>query len=429
MSVGLRLLAKLDRASSEPEPLLKRIARWIGHRYAVLSPTIRHGFIEVSPAIFCRLHPAAEEVEIWVPDSAHLAVSANTSTVGPGYHIFLCELLREFAEEFSAVWQEESDDYLDEAEYFFTGDQQKVFDNMTEWLQAVAGSFFDGTLESMDRTALCMPIGISYEADDFAITPLGPRSREWLYETSKDGESGKDLFAWWKPGLSAEFFLGRALAQMWTEVRWRPPINQSETTLLNSVAHGLLTAYKLDPALEFPWSEWREILELLGESSTETAFVRARHQSMPAVGYRRRNVTVDLPGHWGIRIPGAFSEFEPDGEGDLYALDPPREIWFTSYRFTTPSPFEDFTTMKNRMIKDKPEYFREAEGYVSKAHIEEKIRENGKRYFVLGSSNRCPSQRAVCTILFSEPHEKDWALEVWRSIRPPSRPDIGDGTA
>src|SRR5262249_15168682 len=151
-------------------------------------------------------------------DPEHLVASANTSTVGPGYHIYLCDLLKQWAKDFHASWQqpdEESEDYSDEAEYFFTGDQKLVFDNMASWLQAVAGTFFEEPLDLNEHIALCMPMDVQFESEQPAITPLGPRDRKWLQRTSVDGTSGKDFFAWWNPRLDAEYFLGRALAQMW----------------------------------------------------------------------------------------------------------------------------------------------------------------------------------------------------------------------
>jgi len=56
-------------------------------------PRIRQGMVEAAPTLFCQLHPAAEEIELSLIDPEHIVVSANTTTVGPGYHIFLVSLL------------------------------------------------------------------------------------------------------------------------------------------------------------------------------------------------------------------------------------------------------------------------------------------------------------------------------------------------
>ena len=64
--------------------------------------------------------------------------------------------------------------------------------------------------------------------------------------------------------------------------------------------------------------------------------VRERATGTPAIGYRRGHVTVTLAGGWRIRVPGSFSDFNFNHENDLFALDPPREVWFTSYRWPAP---------------------------------------------------------------------------------------------
>jgi hypothetical protein len=429
MSLGLRLLAKLPAPALEPQELMSQIANWIQHKCSDMLPKTRQGTVEFSPTIFCQLHPAAEEVELSLIDPEHLVVSANTSTVGPGYHIFLTSLLQDWARDFQAAWErpeDSSEDYCDETEYFFTGDEKQLFDNMTRWLKAVANSFFDGSLDADaddHGIALCMPMDPQFEADQLAITPLGPRAREWLYETAQDGNKGKDFFAWWTPGINAEYYLGRALAQMWSTVRWRSPLNDLERDLLKGVAGSLRTAYKLNPTLQYPWTEWEEILELIDAEPAEKESVLLHAKGRPSIGYRRRNVTVALPGGWRMRIPGSFSDFESDQDNDLCALDGPREIWFTSYRFTADSPREAFESMRREMKENRAEYLREGQDYIARATITKKRRDTGEDYFVLNSSNVCPAKRAVCTILFSEIAQKEWALDIWRSIQPTSAPE------
>ncbi len=208
---------------------------------------------------------------------------------------------------------------------------------MSSWLQGVALLFFEGTLDPKSSgVALNMAANALFESDQPAITPLGPRSREWLDRVSQDGAHGRDFFSWWTPGLNAEFHLGRALTLMWSTVRWRPPVNDAETEALKTVAGSLAKAYEMNPDLPYPWAEWAEIVSWLDASTPKKEMVLAHARGAPTVGYRRGHVTVALTGGWRIRIPGAFSEFEFDQKQDLFALDPPREIWFTSFRLPTP---------------------------------------------------------------------------------------------
>jgi hypothetical protein len=403
LAIGLRLLAKLASSSREPEQFSKDIANWVVRKYPELLPEITQGKVKDSPAIFCRLHPGAEEVELSLIDPEHLVVSASTSAAGPGYHIFLVSLLKDFAHDFQTSWQRsdgESREYDDETGYFFTGDCTGV--------------------------NLSMSPQTHFESEELAITPLGPRNREWMYQTSQDGASGKDFFAWWAPGLNAEYYLGRALTLMWRTVRWRPPVSDAEEAVLKTVASSLAQAYKLDPTLAYPWNEWRQILELLDAAPPERDFVLAHATGNPTIGYRRGKVTVTLTGGWRIRMPGSFSEFEFDKDNNLFALDPPREIWFSSFRLPASLSDEKFELVKRQLKENKFDYIEEGDNYAATATIGKMVRGTGEDHFVINTLNLSPATKAVCTFVYSQVEDKDWALEIWKSIRPPSKPRAGD---
>jgi len=389
-------------------------------------PKTRQEVVESSPTLFCQLHPAAEEIELSLIDQEHVVVSANTTTVGPGYHIFLVSLFKNWGSEFHASWNEpenSSDEFGDETEYFLSGDEPKVYEEMTRWLQALAGTFFRGTFDTDDKgIALCMPMNPQFSETDLpAITSLGPRDWDWLRAAAADGNNGRDFFAWWGPGLDAGYYVGRALAHMWTNVRWRTPVNDSERQVLEDVTDSLRNAYRLDPTLQLPWAEWNEIVGLLGVDFAEKELVRSHSQGVPKIGYRRRKVRVALPGGWTIQVPGSFSDFEEDENNDLSAWDPPREIWFTAFSAAGGPPHKAFENAKKDFKKSRPEYLVERDSFIAQASISKKQRGSGEDYFILKSSNISPGKRAVCTILFSNPEDREWALETWRSIQPPPR--------
>jgi hypothetical protein len=292
---------------------------------------------------------------------------------------------------------------------------------MMSWLRALCRSFFNGTFEEEAGdmpTVLCLRIGEAFEAEARAVTPLGPRDLEWLKEVSEGRNEGHDFFAWWKPGLNADYFLRRGLCRMWTEVRWRGPINEQERETLNYVSSSLETAFKLDPDLDYPWAEWAQILDLLERNDDETAFVRRDGHGVPQIGYRRRNVAVTLPGYWVIKVPGSFSDFEADEEGDFSAQDPPRTIWFTSYRFDGDRE-EMFANARQEILARPPALLEEGESYVARAEINKKEEED-EPYFVLSSSNVCRKGRSVLSVVFTDPGDRVWAEAVWRSLQPPS---------
>ena len=426
MSLGIRLLAHFSKPSPTQEELIVRIDDWLRHKYSDMGPKIRREVVDSTPTLFCRMHPAAEDFELSFVAPSQLVASANTTTVGPGYHVFVTSVLKDLAHEFHARWErpaEDSEDYGDETGFFFTGDEKNLNAEMAAWLAALANTFFDGPLDSEESgTALCLPINPQFKFEQPALTPLGPRDREWLYKTAQDGRTGLDFFAWPTPGFNAEYYLGRALTQMWADVRWRPPINDSETLVLEDVAGSLRRAHGLNASLRFPWAEWKQILEFLNHEGAVAELVSSRVEREPTIGYRRKEVSVSLPGGWNIKVPGSFSNFEADDENDLCAVDPPKEIWFTAYRFEVASSPNDFESVKKDRKKKRADYVIERDDYFAQATISNKRRETGEEYFVLNSSNLAIGTRAVCTILFSDPSQRDWAVEMWRSIKPPSTP-------
>lgn len=423
MSLGIRLLAQLSEPPAQEE-LLMRIDEWLRAKYSEMLPETRREEVDSTPTLYCRMHPAAEEIELSFVSPSKLVASANTTTVGPGYHVFVASMLKELAHEFHARWErpaEDSEEYGDETGFFFTGDVNCLNTEMTAWLAALADTFFDGSLDSEDSgIALCLPMNPQFEVKQPAGTPLGPRDLEWLRRTAKDGGSGTNFFAWWTPGINAEYYLGRALTQMWLDVRWRPPINESETAVLEDVAGSLQRAYELDPNLRYPWADWRQILALLKRDGAEAELASSRADVEPTIGYRRNCVTVALPGGWRIKTPGSFSDFEPDDDNNLCAVDPPKEIWFTAYRFEVASSPREFEAAKNDKKKTRADYLIERDNYLAQATISKKRRDTGEEYFVLNSSNLAIGTRAVCTILFSDAAQKDWAIETWQSIQPPA---------
>jgi hypothetical protein len=191
--------------------MIERIENWLRLKYSDMLPRTRREVVDSTPTLFCRIHPAAEEFELSLVGPSQLVASANTTTVGPGYHVFVTSLLKDLAHEFHARWErpaEDDEEYGDETGYFFTGDEKSLNAEMTAWLAAVANTFFDGSFDSADTgTALCLPINPQFEVDQPALTPLGPRDREWLQRTAQDGNSGTDFFAWRTPGFNAEYYL------------------------------------------------------------------------------------------------------------------------------------------------------------------------------------------------------------------------------
>jgi hypothetical protein len=147
--------------------------------------------------------------------------------------------------------------------------------------------------------------------------------------------------------------------------------------------------------------------------------VRDRAGTMqPVAGYRRNDVAVQLPGNWWINLPGSFSDFEPDENHNYFAFDPPREVWITSYTFKGDLPAILQSQWEEIRKRESAPLVHQAENYIAWAEIEKRS-VGATEWYSLTSSNAALGHRAVCTIIFLKPEERDWAIQVWKSLQPP----------
>src|SRR2546423_10201281 len=110
MGVGLYLTGEYQ-SKRTAEQWLKRAAAWIEEHGGEPFPRIELDTEdEERPTLTVLLHPAGEGVEITVLEPGSLIVSATTSTVGPGYHCHVCDLLHRFGEEYSITWHPPAED-------------------------------------------------------------------------------------------------------------------------------------------------------------------------------------------------------------------------------------------------------------------------------------------------------------------------------
>ena len=385
---------------------------------------------EEQPALFVQIHPCAEDVEITVSEPGRVYVAAKTSTVGPGYHIFLCQILHRFGEEFEIDW-EDPDEELgtgDDTNYFFHQDGDAVREEMLKWLRDLAVVVLE-RLETEDNLMIAMPIGHFYSHQGPVITPLGPRSTEWFKEVVEDTEQGIDFFPWWDEGFQAPFFLGRALARMWQDVRWRLPLNEDEGELLMDVHLDLERAYRRDPSLPLPWREWRELAGYLGDFFGQAQFLEGddlssvidEHADRTArkalIGYRRLPVQVTLTGGWSIEIPGEMAEQWEDTGENWNAGSGGRTIWFSAMNFkrkddtlpTADEILEDVNLPDGELIEHQTEQIRGKAAFVP-------YEEDGRKLWHLQAHSAVSGGIALCNIFMENPADRDWAVGVWKTL-------------
>src|SRR6516164_8296217 len=182
MGVGFHLTANypISEAGQSAEDWLLQVAAWLEADEAeplVLCRAVRCEKGEA--ALFVQVHPCAEEIELCVPEPGRLIASAKTSTVGPGYHIYLCDRLRELGRHFGVTWDEPNDaeGTGDETGYFFVSDANAVRQEMLRWLGALAHVVTDEQFaEESHVRMVSMPLGYTYPEHHGVLTPLGPRS-------------------------------------------------------------------------------------------------------------------------------------------------------------------------------------------------------------------------------------------------------------
>ena len=362
------------------------------------------------------LHPAAEDVE-FACEGDTVTVSAKTSTAGPGYHEFVCELLERVGDELGARWAPAVDDEAgDETGFFTSHDRGALEAEMLLWLRGLCGVIAEEAAGGLSDLSVGLPIDTQYESEGLIVTPMGPRDRAWLEATKEDPRRGIDLFPWWTHGFGAEHALGRALARMWTEARWRPPLDAAERGLFERIDADLRRAYALNPSLDLPWAEWAEITRWLERDDERALEVLDRGRRLsPRIGYRRRPVRAVLTGGWSIQIPGEMAT-EFDEEGTWSAFVPGRTIWMSSFHSGEP---ESPTLSAEETLSQVPH---EGEALVipglqdGYAHRASKLTtEDGATQLMIELAR--PHRLAVLTIVLDDDADLDWAKGVAASVR------------
>ncbi len=419
MSVSLLLTGSVPQTQgAKSEPDLSRIQRWIrAHCAETLMSSREAEDFKGRPALYVLLHPAAEEIEFVRTSPGTLAVAANTSTAGPGYHIFLCDLLVRLGEYLEVTWDAPDGAAGDETGYFHNRDAAAVDAAMLAWLQSVATILLADLSTHNGQLLVCMRSDRHFDPQWRVVSPLGPLDPEWVERVVATAETGRDFFAWWNHFQDADYFLRRALCLMWTEVRWRAPLSEAEGRVLAEAAAMLDRAYGLDPTREYPWREWRELLGYGSLTSPVSAevFERAAAPQSPGavIGYRRFDVRVDLAGNWSIQIPGSFAESWED-ERTWYAWDATRAVRFSCFSIVnedgTP---QDAGEILGDSVEMQETFEHAQEGLLGRAHLAPSV----ERQWQLHGRTAVHGALAVSTITLASLEDREWALEVWRSLQ------------
>ncbi len=390
MGFGIAARARSRKAKGGLRSLLGKApdAREVGERLVRLARRALKGAVtDASPKrITLAMHPHAPPVRIVVLADGDLEITADTTSVGPGYH---ADILARLAP------------VLDELEYVLEGEDGDPRTRMAAWLaeELRAGA-----------TQIGMPADRSFRVDAAVLTAMGPRDAAWRAAVLADPLHGADAFAWWDsgPGHDAR---SRALLSMWLEVPWREPLDDTERAIMEAVHEDLILARQAARGIELPWAEWAELLRHLGTDDEHTARVIKRAGDARAtIGYRRYPMDVELTGGWTIELGGAFvSHWDDDGE-QWWATDGERVVEFTSLT-------ADDELDSDRLLAVAPEVHPVLERICDatrRGRIEAYDSDDGTRVHH-GLMATAPHVGILTCKATAD--DAAWALAIWRSLR------------
>ncbi len=265
-------------------------------------------------------HPAAEDIKFsfkkdWV--ECH----AVTSSVGPGYHAAVVEMLKQIAAPTGLSWSVEDPQrgYRDDTGYWQRQDFADLQVAMARHLTKLAG--FLMTQADSKNIQLSIPVGFPMPvADFFAMSPMGFWERD-IFENAAKGDARtlakvcESFFPWWKQGIDAEFWRNAGLCLVWTEIPWHPPVNDEERAIYAKALRCFQRAYELDKSIALPKNEMAE-MAMFVEMDVNTPAPVPKNDGK---GFWRYNLRRPLSGSWSAEFPGYFyAGNERDGDTALF---------------------------------------------------------------------------------------------------------------
>ena len=362
MSVGFLLTATGSGDLREP------IETWLTE-YCAEDPDC--SLEPTADQLLLSIHPAADPVEFSFVERGSVIVTATTSTAGPGYHLFACDLLHQLGEQLSLTWDAANDDTcLDDTGYFHSLDRTAPARQMDVWL---------ATLTPEDLRA---------------GPPLGPREA-----------ASPEQFPWLHEERDAPYHLNRALTLMWQSVRWREPLTGDERAIDEAALYHLYAAYDLDPSLAYPASEWHELAACLGTDPPPIA--APAEEPAELIGYLRHWMVVHVKNGWTVRIPGSFAL---GWEGDTWtAFDHDTTVEITLFPFDKKTGeqimTEAFRRERDEELEIGPHLRRATTEFIDEDQCH-----------ALNGLIAIPERLCVVNVYFVEEAERDLALAIWQSI-------------
>jgi hypothetical protein len=358
------------------------------------------------------LHPATEPIEFRV-DGDLLVCSAKTSPAGPGYHVYVVELLERMATKGGIEWRWTDDDGEtgDECSYHESRSFEGVHEEMLRWLRGLASSLGESDIEEV---CISLPFGFSPKGPGSICTPLGPLDLTWPRQVLEASESqleaiGAAFFPWWGRELDARSWMQYGMAVAWVDITWHAPASDDEVWAYEAALAAFDQARSLDPGMARPDIEMAEMRRC---RSAEAGDPRAPNPA--GIGYRRGLMRWALPGDWTIELPGYWYE-ELDENGTV--------LWFgdRTIRVTTFTAEGASTEQLLAAGEETPAAGKGVEWRSShlagRGSIEWADDDDG--CWLLSGQVATDGHLCVATIAYTDEADRAWAEETFRTISHP----------
>jgi hypothetical protein len=398
-----------------PDRLLGDAEAWIRTEYAdQLRGARRTTGPNGEPQLELDLYPAAPPVVVTALESGHVEVAAETVTVGPGYHRFVARLLERLGTELDIDWSQAI--AIDPDAAATMADRATTERGYLSWLGPALADARSARRIGAGGQHVGTPAGVAYTLSSALGTALGPRDDAWLESAIADPRIAIEITPWWLDATDGRYLLNRALAMLWTEVRWRRPAVDGEAETLDEVHRLLSRAFPLEPGLPYPWHAWAEVIAFRGIEDAMSRQVLDRVSTVPApaepIGYRRDEVTITHEG-WALRIPGEFAERRTAEE--WWGGGAGRAVTLAATDTGAMTAGEFLTQVANDLGGDMLTHQNGAIAGRARITSDES---SGLAVGVLDGFSAIRGSGAAIRIVFDDPNDWQWALDLWRLLAP-----------
>jgi hypothetical protein len=370
--------------------------------------------------LFVTLHPCAEPVEfVWKP-AGEIVVSDKTSTVGPGYHAHVIDLLERLGRELRLQWDWSDNDGGDETGYVQKKDYPALQQQFAHFLQDLSRFILKEEMAENENIMVNMPVAMPRpKSQGFCLTPMGPLKRDWWDGLRDAGPSelaarATDFYPWWNQTVDAEFWRNTGLILMWCDVRWHPPEPGPDAEVSQLAFDCLQRAVELDGRIEVPRTEMAELESFLRAPPQ----AKAKPPRPKGIGYRRHVMSHPTTGQWRIALPGYFYRQEEEGTITLWHNDLTVQVSSFAVKRDDgqPAPPRDMLPKKTAEDVEGAEVIDYEHKHLRGWATIRQEQEDGETFWQLCGQMALPNSLCYVTIGYVDPRDKAWAIETFKSI-------------